>query len=136
MKILKKLKNKKGFTLIELLTVIAILGILVLVASPKFLGYTAQANVSHIKSDVKTYETQLTAEELYNKDFAKDWSIVPPEDVKSYIEKGQLYDEYGVVKDSTEINGTTKIIERKDIPVKSNLEGDFLYADGEAYYLN
>ena len=31
--------NKRGFTLIELLTVIAILGILVLLAAPKFLGY-------------------------------------------------------------------------------------------------
>lgn len=53
MKKLKALRNKKGFTLIELLTVIAILGILVLLAAPKFLGYTAQANVSAMKADAK-----------------------------------------------------------------------------------
>ena len=53
MKKLKALRNKKGFTLIELLTVIAILGILVLLAAPKFLGYTAQANVAAMKADAK-----------------------------------------------------------------------------------
>lgn len=40
--------NKRGFTLIELLTVIAILGILVLLAAPKFLGYAEKANIVKI----------------------------------------------------------------------------------------
>ena len=57
MKKIKALRNKKGFTLIELLTVIAILGILVLIAAPKFLGYTAQANVATMKADVKALST-------------------------------------------------------------------------------
>ena len=52
--------NKKGFTLIELLTVIAILGILVLLAAPKFLGYTEQAKLAQIKNDVKAHEIQLS----------------------------------------------------------------------------
>lgn len=88
--------NKKGFTLIELLTVIAILGILVLLAAPKFLGYTEKANIAHIKSDVKTYETQLTVEELENKDLSKDWIVVASEDVDKYISEKSLYDEYGL----------------------------------------
>lgn len=52
--------NKKGFTIIELLTVIAILGILVLLAAPKFLGYTEQAKLAQIKNDVKSHEVQLS----------------------------------------------------------------------------
>lgn len=50
---IKKLRSKKGFTLIELLVVIAILGILVLLAAPKFLGYTKNANVATMQADAK-----------------------------------------------------------------------------------
>ena len=134
MKKLKMLKNKKGFTLIELLTVIAIFGILVLIAAPKFLGYTAKANVSHIKADVKTYETRLAVDELENKNLSKDWTIVAPEDVDKYISEKSLYDEYGLVKDPTKIEGEVKLLDKKDVDVKTNLKGDFLYANGEVYY--
>lgn len=40
------MNRKRGFTLIELLTVIAILGILVLLSAPKILGYTGDAKLS------------------------------------------------------------------------------------------
>jgi len=43
----------KGFTLIELLVVIAVLGILVLLAAPRFLGYTKDANVATMQADAK-----------------------------------------------------------------------------------
>ena len=46
-------KNKKGFTLIELIVVIAILGILVLLAAPRFLGYIRDANVAAMQADAK-----------------------------------------------------------------------------------
>lgn len=35
---INRLKNKKGFTLIELIVVLAVLGIIALIAIPKFLG--------------------------------------------------------------------------------------------------
>ena len=62
LKIRKKLAEKKeaskgiakaGFTLIELLVVLAILAILVLLAAPRFLGYTKDANVSAMQADAK-----------------------------------------------------------------------------------
>ena len=62
LKIRKKLAEKKeaskgiakaGFTLIELLVVIAILAILVLLAAPRFLGYTKDANVRAMQADAK-----------------------------------------------------------------------------------
>lgn len=46
-------KNKKGFTIIELIVVIAILGILVLLAAPRFLGYTKNAKVATMQADAK-----------------------------------------------------------------------------------
>ena len=53
MKLINKLRNKKGFTLIELIVVMAVIGILVLLAAPKFLGYTKDANVTAMQSDAK-----------------------------------------------------------------------------------
>lgn len=45
--------NEKGFTLIELIVVMAIIGILVLLATPKFLNYIKDANVTALQADVK-----------------------------------------------------------------------------------
>lgn len=53
MTILNKLNDGKGFTLIELIVVMAIIAILVLLAAPKFLGYTKDANVTAMQQDVK-----------------------------------------------------------------------------------
>ena len=50
---MQKRLNKKGFTLIELIVVMAILAILVLLASPRFLGYTKDAKVTAMQQDAK-----------------------------------------------------------------------------------
>jgi len=42
----KRIHNRKGFTLIELIVVIAILGILALIAIPRFLGFTDKAKLA------------------------------------------------------------------------------------------
>ena len=52
-KMMKKLNNKRGFTLIELIVVMAIIGILVMLAAPRFLGYTRDAEVAAMKADAK-----------------------------------------------------------------------------------
>ena len=54
--------NKKGFTLIELVVVIAILGILALVAIPRFTGMRADANESAVISNLRNIQT---AAEVY-----------------------------------------------------------------------
>ncbi|MEM4271349.1 MAG: prepilin-type N-terminal cleavage/methylation domain-containing protein [Candidatus Pacearchaeota archaeon] len=49
-----KLKNKKGFTLIELLIVIAVLGILVGIAVPLYLGERAKAMHTEAKTNLES----------------------------------------------------------------------------------
>lgn len=67
---LKHLWNKrKGFTLIELIVVMAIIGILVLLAAPRFLGRTDDANATKHVSNARTLED---ASERYYMDHG-DW---------------------------------------------------------------
>lgn len=44
-KLINKLKNRKGFTLIELIVVLAVLGVIMVIAVPKFIGVQEQAKI-------------------------------------------------------------------------------------------
>jgi len=63
------MKIKKGFTIIELIVVMAIIGILVLLAMPKFMGHTKQAKFTKFISNAKQIEN---ASERYYMD-KNDW---------------------------------------------------------------
>jgi type IV pilus assembly protein PilA len=54
--------KRTGFTLIELLIVVVIIGILAMIAIPKFQNTKGKANVTAIKSDLRNL---ATAEEAY-----------------------------------------------------------------------
>jgi prepilin-type N-terminal cleavage/methylation domain-containing protein len=60
-----KLKQE-GFTLIELMVVIVIIGILVAIALPNFIGATDRAKIANVKSNAHTVQTML---ESYGVDF-------------------------------------------------------------------
>lgn len=53
---MKRLRGNKAFTLIELIVVVGIIGILVGIASPRFTGFTKDANVAAMKADTKVLE--------------------------------------------------------------------------------
>lgn len=54
LKWINKKRDQKGFTLIELVVVIAILGILMALAVPRFSGFTSQAKMSTDKASAAT----------------------------------------------------------------------------------
>ena len=70
-----KLKNSKGFTLIEMLVVVAIIGILVLLAVPSYLGYIKDANVATVQADIRVLETAA----LVNNIDGKGWPVTREE---------------------------------------------------------
>mgnify|MGYP001613309122 CR=1 FL=1 len=70
----QKKSSQKGFTLIELMVVIVIIGILVAIALPNFIGAQDRAKLSSVKSNMHTIQTMLET-------YRVDWGGVYPGNV-------------------------------------------------------
>ncbi len=62
---MSKTTAQRGFTLIEILVVVMILGLLIALAAPRFIGRTDDARVVKAKNDIKAVEGAL---DLYRLD--------------------------------------------------------------------
>lgn len=79
---IKKIKSQKGFTLIELMVVIVIIGILVAIALPNFIGAQDRAKISSVKANMHTVQTMLET-------YAVDWGGTYPSTVASLVSEAQ-----------------------------------------------
>ena len=67
-KIQKVLKEQKGFTLVELVVVIAILGILIAIAVPKFTDITGNAQTKAQQATARTIMSAIVMAQAENPD--------------------------------------------------------------------
>lgn len=119
--------NRKGFTIIELLAVIAIVGVLVLLAAPSLLGQSKKARESAIKNDVKVAKVEFAEAFLDDDDFfLKKKEVYLPTSAELMNERGKV--------DFSKVSGP--LFEITDL-VDSNLKGSFLVNQGgEVFYYN
>ena len=128
-------KEKKGFTLIELLAVIAIVGVLVLLATPSFLGNAEKAKLAQIKNDTKVYEgilakERLEAEEDLDEDeyFSKyGYELMDKEELSQAIKVGKVYTTGG--KFTGNYDFFNEVYRLPSDFGDSKLEGDFIYSE-------
>ena len=77
-----KQKAKKGFTILELLVVMAIIAFLVMMAVPRYLGYTKDAAVNNMRIDVRVLEQASYQYALQNDDA---WPVGAAIDYDEYL---------------------------------------------------
>ena len=121
------MRSVRAFTIIELLIVIVILGILVLLAAPKILGYTENAKLAHIKNDIKAYENAIGMERISSDEFIDGWETVGSVDLERFRDSKLLFDKRGVAVDSEFNDDYLKVPSNL---INSKLKGDFILAKG------
>lgn len=131
---LKALKNKKGFTLIELIVVIAVIGILVLLAAPKFLGYTQDANKAAMQADAKVLSNAALVYNVEN----EAWPTTA-DAAKTYTFSGGK-SVTGKLLDETKLKSTVKSIKGEFTNYVIDEDGNVFHIkgvkgkDGKFYY--
>lgn len=129
------LKNNKGFTIIELIIIISIIGILVLLSTPKFLFYIDKASISHIKNDTRVAENLMDKILIETNEIPNDWNNISLIKLNKLSFENNLFNKKGLVYSLD--NNKYKIIPKNYLKNKINtkLNGTFITDnDGYVYY--
>ena len=133
------MKSIKGFTLIELIVVIVIIGILVLLATPKFLNYIKMAKLTQIKHDTKVLENVILAHMIKFNGELPSWAKTPLDDgeLEDYLIDGKVYTSKGkVLEDGTiedNMRSMKNVVYAEKLEEKNlDIEDDFYIVSTEA----
>lgn len=128
--------KKNGFTLVELLAVVALLGILVLIASPSYNDKIRETEISQIVSDIRKYETKVEFESIKNVSFKEDnFKRVDLNQSLFSDSENLIYSEEGLYEGS--LVGDFWEIDKEKVEVESLLKGIFLIDSiNNVYYID
>lgn len=128
-------KNNKGFTIIELIVVVAIIGIIVLLASSSLKGQVEKARLTRIRHDVKVTEDVAEISRGDGKSYGGLTNTSPISlDLEKLSNLGILYDKKGLVTSTDPGDDRHWIVTKEEN--RSNLDGYFYVdKDGKGYYV-
>lgn len=114
---IRRNRSRLGFTLMELMVVMAIVGILTLLAVPSFKGRVVEAKDLRMVYNVKAMERQLDAYVAQNESLPSDWTGIDVENLNRLAAQGTLYDHTGKVAQVTDDSYTVV-----DLPDQTNAD--------------
>ena len=92
-----KKMDKKAFTLIELIVVVAVVGILVLLGMPRFIGHKDKAELARIQHDVKVMEQEIGTVLINGDDDFKKWED-NSKDLNQLAQENKLAEKEGIAE--------------------------------------
>jgi prepilin-type N-terminal cleavage/methylation domain-containing protein len=130
-----KSKRKKGFTLIELIVVMAVLGILVLLTTPKLIGYVDRAKETVIVNDVRIAENNVLELLITGTEKVDGWEDIDISELELAKSENKLYDIRGLVSEDIE-DGNYRLISEDYVKksIGSNLKGKFYVSENAKVY--
>ncbi len=128
-----KLRNSKGFTLIEMLVVVAIIGVLVLLAVPRYVGYTKDANVATMRSDVRVLESAALVSNIDEEGWPVTGDPITTGDAVTFVKKKDPSAEVKAINEAAigdQIQSLKNDVAKYGIITKGKYEGKVIHLDG------